>query len=99
MNLLKPKTALKLVSLFILVAFIVYSCKKDNKTAQQTVADPAISLAKQWYQSTYPVSIGTTGSSTKSTNSSTNSVTNLSQVIQPDWQHPATYARLGKNVI
>ena len=87
---------LHLLAVFItacLIAVMINSCKKDSYTDQQNkVSDPAIAQAKSWYESAYP-----TGS--KLSSQATTGNKNLSQLIKPDWQHPASYSRFNQQVI
>jgi len=95
------KFRLLICLLFLITAFIIHSCKKDG-TNQSTadITDPAVSQAKQWYESTYPV---TTALNSKQTTQSVNPISNVpfdyTQHLKPDWQHAATYNRLGAAVI
>ncbi len=92
---LKP-VALKFIIPFflILAALVIHSCKRDNKNNSPT-AD-AVSQAKAWYESAYPVSGTTGGTLITQTVGGTH---DLTQWVKPDWQHTVSYARLGKNVI
>jgi hypothetical protein len=47
------KLSFPLLISLVCTAFIIHSCKKDNKT--QPLADPELNQAKTWYESTYPV--------------------------------------------
>jgi hypothetical protein len=51
-------------------------------------------MPKTWFEKTYPI-----GSGQSNHTNSTGTGVDLSQKIKPDWQHTATYARLGKDVI
>jgi hypothetical protein len=81
--------------IFVGIAFIINSCKKDNSKAQSTITSAAVSQAKAWYENTYPVN----ANGGKLTTQGVNSNYDYSQVTKPDWNHAATYTRLGKNVI
>jgi len=87
--------------LFLITAFIIHSCKKDSTNqSSANITNPAVSQAKQWYESTYPV---TTTLNSKQTTQSVNQISNVpfdyTQHLKPDWQHAATYNRLGAAVI
>jgi hypothetical protein len=88
-----------LVGALICIAAIINSCRKDNKSTPQSVTDPKVAMAKQWYESNYAVNVTNSKSGTKSINSISDSSIDFSQRIKPDWQHPATYTRLRQNVI
>ncbi|WP_162429145.1 hypothetical protein [Mucilaginibacter sp. 14171R-50] len=77
---------------------IIYGCRKEitNSKGSTLNTDPAVTDAKTWYESTFPV---TGGSNQTVHTSSTGTGFDLSQRVKPDWQHTATYARLGKDVI
>ncbi len=49
--------------LLIIVGFIINSCRKDSKNNPETTLPVAISQAKTWYESAYPVN---TASETRS---------------------------------
>jgi len=78
-------------------AFIIHSCKKDNKT--QPLTDPVLNQARAWYESTYPVAGNSRMLITQSTRPAVNGVFNYCQYVKPDWNHASKYARLGKGVI
>jgi len=92
---LKPFT-LKLIIPFILIliAFALYSCRKDSKSDTQLL--PAVTVAKAWYENTYPVIAGENG---KIIAQSAGGRLDLSQLIKPDWQHSTSYVSDNKNVI
>jgi hypothetical protein len=92
---------LKVFLLVLIIAFIINSCRKDNKTTPQTISTAAVQQAKTWYENAYPVTSDVVASkiTTQSVNTAAKATFDLSQIIKPDWQHPATYARLGSNVI
>jgi hypothetical protein len=80
------------------VILIIHSCRKENKLGSLPLTD-SVSKAKTWYESAYPVTTGGSGSlSTLSVNGSTGNF-DYSQHIKPDWEHNASYRRLGKSVI
>ena len=82
------------------LAFIIHSCKKDNSKAQATITNAAVSAAKAWYESTYPVNANGGKLATQGVNSQNgNGAFDYSQAIKPDWGHASTYTRLGRNVI
>lgn len=87
------------VGILICTAAIINSCRKDNKSTPQIVTDSKILMAKQWYESNYAVNVTNGKSGAKGINSISDSTIDFSQRVKPDWQHPATYARLGQNVI
>jgi hypothetical protein len=84
-----------LLAAICLVAVIVNSCKKDSHTNQQqsVITDPAILQAKNWYESTYPVT------NTKLSTLATGAHLDLSQLIKPDWQHNTSYTRFNQSVL
>lgn len=41
--------------LCLCVVVIINSCRKDNKNTSQTALPLAVSQAKTWYESTYPL--------------------------------------------
>lgn len=75
------------------IVFIIHSCKKEMKSSP--AVSEAVAQAKAWYESAYPVSAGTDG---KLVTQGVGQTRDLSKWIKPDWQHPAVYKRLGKNV-
>jgi len=80
------------------ILLIIHSCKKDNKT--QTVANPVLNQAKEWYESTYPVIGGTSRALlSQSIRQEPGYSIDFTQYINPDWQHASLYSRLGKSVI
>jgi hypothetical protein len=98
---LYPKSSsavLKLcIALLITSVAIIYGCKKERAADKDaTPASADVSDAKTWFEKTYP--IGSSSGQSNHTNS-TGTGFDLSQRIKPDWQHTATYARLGKDVI
>ena len=77
-----------------LFAVAINSCKKDSNTEQQNkISDPVILQAKGWYENTYPAN------NNKQATQATTVSKDLSQIIKPDWQHPASYSRFNKKVI
>lgn len=101
MKIFYPKSSsavLKLcIALLITSVAIIYGCKKERAADKDaTPASADVSDAKTWFEKTYP--IGSNSGQTNHTNS-TGTGFDLSQRIKPDWQHTATYARLGKDVI
>jgi len=92
------KLSLPLVICFICTAFIINSCRKDNKP--QSLADPVLNQAKTWYESAYPAAGNTRMRLTQSTRPAVvNSAFDFSQYIKPDWNHAKKYRRQGKDVI
>lgn len=82
-----------LLAAICLIAVIINSCKKDAHTDQQDkISDPVIAQAKSWYESTYPAT-------NKLNTQTTTGNKDLSQLIKPDWEHPASYSRFNKKVI
>src|SRR5665213_910328 len=106
------KLSARLVILTIIfTSLAINSCRKDSKSPQPTIADPAISQAKAWYEGKYLASTNTNLLAARGTGSATNRSlitrpvinTNIqfdfSQKIKPDWNHAASYTRLKKNVV
>jgi hypothetical protein len=87
--------------IFALLAAIVvvHSCKKDNSSSKnQSTTDPSVNLAKQWYESTYPIFARSSNKlSTQSTGLT--GVFDFSQHIKPDWAHAASYVRSTDKVV
>ena len=84
----------KLSLMIIALCGIIYGCRKDKPGPTSPVTDPKIAAAKSWYEGAYPVN--KTGQ-TLQTNSSERA--DLSQIVKPDWQHPANYNRFDEDVI
>jgi hypothetical protein len=91
----------------IFTSLVINSCRKDSKSPQPTITDPAISEAKAWYENNYLAN--TNILATRGTGSATNRLLitrpavsqqfDFSQNIQPDWKNAASYTRLKKNVV
>ncbi|QHS54493.1 hypothetical protein GWR56_02640 [Mucilaginibacter sp. 14171R-50] len=96
----KSNSAYLKFSFIALIALcgIIYGCRKEITNSKESTlnTDPAVADAKSWYESTFPV---TGGSNQTVHTNSTGTGFDLSQWVKPDWQHTATYARLGKDVI
>lgn len=88
----------KLIILLTFSLLLINSCRKDEKNTQQTILLPDVSLARSWYESTYPA---VTGGDKKSTSAihPKGTFLDLSQFIKPDWQHPVSYVKQSKGVI
>jgi hypothetical protein len=83
---------------FLYIAVIINSCRKDNANASTT--DTAVSAAKQWYESAYPVTHLSRSLSRVNTATANNTHSlDFSGLIKPDWSHAATYSRFGKQVV
>jgi hypothetical protein len=94
----KSKSALFKLCLFIFFTLctINYGCRKEVHTGKEsatTPIDPKLEEAKSWYEKNYIANSSGQALHTNSTGA------DLSQKVKPDWQHTATYARLGKDVI
>jgi len=93
----QPKPAFKKL-LFLcvpvaLAAFVIGSCKKDNRSVTPTVANPAaVSAAKSWYDKAYPAS-------TKLATQTESVGQDWSQGVKPDWNNGATYTRFDDEVL
>src|ERR1700754_3578111 len=94
--------AFKLLSVLIIVGaiFIIHSCKKDKSEQTKIISinDPAVIQAKRWYENTYPLN-STTNTKLATQSILTETGYDLSQVLKPDWQHPAKYSRFNDDVI
>jgi hypothetical protein len=88
MTVAKPRPHFKLYAflLVLIIAFIINSCRKDNKTTPQTISTAAVQQAKTWYENAYPVTSDVVVSkiTTQSVNTGMNATFDLSQVIKPD---------------
>jgi len=97
-----PKPILKKAHLLLLastclVAVIINSCKKDfNKDQQNTVTDPTVLQAKNWYESAYPVNIN---SKLSLQSLAASADKDYSQFVKPDWSRAKTYTRFDQKVI
>ena len=84
------------IALLITSVAIIYGCKKERAADKEaTPASADVTDAKTWFEKTYPARSSGQSNHTNSTGTGFD----LSQRIKPDWQHTATYARLGKDVI
>jgi len=101
MKIPQPKHLFRIITIALLLisGLIINSCRKDNKYSTQNLM-PDVTQAKAWYESSFPVNSNSNSKLITQTVNGVNVVVpNLSQLITPDWQHPATYSRLGSNVI
>lgn len=88
----------KLIILLTLSLFLINSCRKDEKTTQQTALTPDVSAAKSWYEGAYPAITGEDKKSTSALHTK-GTYLDLSQFIEPDWQHSVSYVKQSKGVI
>jgi hypothetical protein len=82
--------------LMLLTLIAINSCRK-NTTSSSDLNNQEISLAKKWYENTYPA--GSSKGMVMANSIEKNTIPDMSQIITPDWGEADGYTRLGKNVI
>jgi hypothetical protein len=79
----------------VMATLLLISCKKS--LVEAPISDAKFLAAKAWYQTKYPKT--TKNSSQLTTLSQQSDKTPFSSLVGPDWDHSASYSRLGKDVI
>jgi len=85
---------------FLMTASIIHSCRKDSRLISQLLTD-SVSLAKSWYESTYPAATSSGSGSLTTLSANTTPITQFdySQHIKPNWASYTTYRRFNRAVI